>query len=118
MTKEMICIVCQNGCRLLVEKNGEEIRVAGAKCRKGEEFGRNEILDPKRVLCTTVKTVFKEHPFLSVKTSKEIPKEMLFPVLEELRKFRLGRKVGIGEVVIADILGTGADLIATEEMEI
>ena len=36
--KEIICIVCPNGCTLNVEKNGEEITVTGNKCKRGEEF--------------------------------------------------------------------------------
>ncbi|NLH54527.1 MAG: DUF1667 domain-containing protein [Acholeplasmataceae bacterium] len=110
---ELICIICPNGCRLTVKGNG--LKVEGAKCARGKEFARIEIENPRRVLCTTVKTVFSTHPYLSVRTSKEIPKDKLMQVMKEIKNFRLERKVGIGEAVIENLLGTGADLIATEE---
>jgi CxxC motif-containing protein len=38
---------------------------------------------------------------------------MLFPVLAEIAKLRPEAPVRRGQVLIADVLGTGADVIAT-----
>ena len=41
--KELICIVCPNGCHLKVdEENG--YNVTGNKCERGAEYGKAELL--------------------------------------------------------------------------
>ena len=52
--KELVCIVCPNGCRLRAyEEDG--CRVEGNACPRGEEYGKNELLYPVRVLTGTVR---------------------------------------------------------------
>jgi len=41
---------------------------------------------------------------------------MLFPVLAEIAKLRPEAPVRRGQVLIADVLGTGADVIATRSV--
>ena len=36
--KELTCIVCPNGCRLMVEEADGGFRVTGNRCKRGEEF--------------------------------------------------------------------------------
>ncbi|MDD4000093.1 MAG: DUF1667 domain-containing protein [Bacilli bacterium] len=117
MKKEMICIVCPNSCRLLTSFDDGVLKVEGAKCKRGIEFAQNEIQNPKRGLCTTVRTKVSGHLLTSVRTSKEVDKDMIFPIMEELRTFVLNKKVQIGETIISNILDTGVDIIATGEME-
>jgi CxxC motif-containing protein len=52
-----------------------------------------------------------------VRTDRAVPKEKLFEAMAEIKKFRLKKTVRVGEVVIPDIAGTGADLIATREVD-
>ena len=52
--KELICIVCPNGCHLKVdEENG--YNVTGNKCERGAEYGKAELLHPVRVVTSTVR---------------------------------------------------------------
>lgn len=115
--KEIVCIICPNSCRLQVETE-PELKVSGAKCKRGVEFAVQEIFDPRRSLTTTVKTIFPDYPVLSVSSSGDISKELIFPVMKEIRGFVLKRAVRIGEVVISNILDTGVDIIATSEVRI
>ncbi len=39
LNKEMICISCPLGCRLLVERDGDKIVVTGNLCKRGERYG-------------------------------------------------------------------------------
>ena len=39
----MVCIVCPNGCRLKVSRDGDKIDVQGAKCKRGVAFGTTEL---------------------------------------------------------------------------
>ena len=55
MKREMICISCPIGCHLTAEwENEETITISGNKCNRGEIYGREEILAPKRVVTATV----------------------------------------------------------------
>ena len=56
LERKMTCITCPTGCQLEVTRNADgELSITGAQCRRGEVYARNEILDPRRVLTTTVR---------------------------------------------------------------
>ena len=46
MEKEMICIVCPVGCHISV--NTETYEVKGNSCPRGEVYGKEELIAPKR----------------------------------------------------------------------
>lgn len=115
MTK-IICIVCPNGCHLEAEiVNGEAV-VSGNKCARGITFAKEELTAPKRSLTTTVATIFKEMPVVSVRTNGEIPKQMVLDAMVVLNKIKLDSKYKVGEVIVKDILNTGIDVIITTDM--
>ena len=47
--KEMTCIRCPMGCRLTVTKDGDQYTVTGNTCRRGEEYGIQDMSCPMRV---------------------------------------------------------------------
>lgn len=114
---EMICIGCPLGCKLTVNR-GEDgaISVSGNRCKKGERFAVDELTAPVRTVCSTVKTVFPEAPVLPVRTSKEIPKDRIFDVMAEINKTVVETRPRRGDAVIPNVLGLGADIIATSDM--
>ena len=48
-----------------------------------------------------------------VKTSEPIPKERIFDVMAEIQRQKAAAPVDCGQVLIKNILGLGADLVAT-----
>ncbi len=113
--KELICIVCPKGCHLTVdEENG--YAVSGNNCPRGEEYGKNEVIAPKRTITSTVKVSGGLYPRLPVKTDKPIPKELIFDAMKLLDEVELTAPVKVGDVVIENVLGTGASFIATRNM--
>lgn len=113
--KELICIVCPNGCRLKVdEENG--YAVTGNRCARGAEYGRVELLSPTRVVTSTVRCTGASHPRCPVKTDRPIPKERIFDVMEVLEGVSLAAPVSVGQVVIENVCGTGANIVATRGM--
>lgn len=115
--KEITCIVCPNGCKLrVIEKNGE-IFVEGNKCKRGKEFGINEIKNPLRSITSTVNTIFKEMPRLSVRTDGLIPKKEIFAVMSEISKVVITNPVDINEVIIENVLDTGVNIISTSSLK-
>ena len=121
MNKELTCIVCPNGCDLHIayEKSAETIEVLsveGALCKRGETYARQELIAPKRSIASSV-LVGGELPLVSVRTKGVIPKNMIFPVMKEIRKTVVKAPVEEGSVLIPDVLGLGIDVIATKRVE-
>lgn len=111
--KELICIGCPKGCHLKVdEENG--YKVTGNSCSIGAEYGYTELTNPQRVLTSTVET---DRGRIPVKTNKPIAKKLLFEAMEEIRKTKVSAPVHSGDIIIADFMGSGADLIATKGVE-
>ncbi len=114
--KELVCIVCPRGCRLQVdEDNG--YAVTGNSCPRGEEYGKNELQHPTRVLTTTVRVTGGVHRRLPVKTSTAIPKDLLFEAMEVANAVSVAAPVQPGQVIVENLLGTGADLVAGRGIE-
>ena len=114
--KDLICIICPNGCHLQVdEENG--FRVTGNACPKGEEYGRNELLHPTRVLTGTVRLHGGALPRCPVKTNGAIPKEKLLDAARALCGVDVTAPVRRGDVVLADVCGTGVDVVAARDFE-
>lgn len=110
--KKFVCIVCPVGCELQAKKSGDEIEVSGNLCPRGEQYAKNELTCPKRVVTSIVKC--DEDYYCSVKTTKEIEKSKINEVLVEISKIP-PKRYKYGEVIMKDILGTGADVVVTGE---
>ena len=111
--KELVCIVCPRGCTMTLEGEGKDVKVSGNSCKRGAEFAVSEMTEPKRTICTTVRTAFPDVPVLPVRVSKEIPKDKIFDVMAQINKVTVKERVIRGDTIIKDVLGLGADIIAT-----
>jgi CxxC motif-containing protein len=114
--RELLCIVCPNGCHLHVDETGGEIRVSGNKCKRGIAFAETEITHPMRSLTTTVRTNFAGVPVLPVRTAGEIPKGKIRELMGALNTITVAERLGIGEVVTENVLGLGVNVIATSNI--
>ena len=113
--KELICIVCPKGCHLKVdEENG--YAVTGNGCPRGAEYGRVELTNPTRVVTSTVRCAGGTHPRCPVKTDRAIPKGMMFDIMSALDEVELIAPVRVGQVVIENVCGTGANVVAARNM--
>lgn len=118
MTKrEMVCVSCPMGCAITVEldDNNEVISVTGNTCPRGDKYARQECTHPERMLTSTVKVEGGRLPVVPVKSASPIPKEMLFDTMKEVNKVTLKAPVTFGDVAVKDILGTGIDIVVTNE---
>jgi CxxC motif-containing protein len=115
---KVICITCPKGCRLDVTREGDTIlKVDNCGCKRGEEYVKAELTDPRRMVATTVKIKGGLHPLLPVYTAKPFPKPRIRELLGALQQVELKTPVGMGEVVVKDALGTGIDILASREMK-
>lgn len=113
--KELICIVCPKGCHLKVdEQNG--YAVTGNQCERGVVYGKKELTNPTRVITSTVRVQGAQIPRLPVKTDRDIPKKDIFPAMCLLDSVTVKAPVHCGDIIIPDILGTGANFVATRSL--
>ncbi|NLI53106.1 MAG: DUF1667 domain-containing protein [Clostridiales bacterium] len=113
--KEIVCIVCPNGCRVLCEPSDGGVRYSGYQCKRGLAYAEAELIRPMRTLTTSVKTAFADAPVVSVRTAGEIEKSKLREVAGELGKLTLSKRVKIGDVVAQNVCGTGVDVVCTSD---
>ena len=111
--RELTCIVCPRGCALLAElsEEGAVLSVTGNACKRGVAYAEAECTNPTRTVTSTVKCT--DGSIVSCKTSSPIPKGMIFSVMKEINSVRAEAGLSIGDVIIRDVLGTGADVVAT-----
>jgi CxxC motif-containing protein len=88
----------------------------GNKCRKSDEFVKQELIEPMRVLTTTVRIQGARWPIIAVRTDKPVPKRLFPLIMSLLRRIKLQAPVGMLDLVVKDVAGTGANVIATRSM--
>jgi len=85
-------------------------------CKKGKEYAQDEVTNPTRMV-TAVLAVEGSFEPLSVKTRQFIPKEKIFDCLKEIYSSNVSLPVSIGDVIVADVCGTGVDVVATKHLQ-
>ena len=120
MLKEVkiTCIGCPLGCMVTLSMGdkGEIIDITDNKCKEGQKYVLEEYQHPVRVLTATVLTQDSHQPLLSVRTSKPIAKNTLVKVMPVLAQIKARPPIKMGEVIKANILSSGADVIATSDL--
>jgi CxxC motif-containing protein len=112
--KDLICIVCPKGCHLSVDEN--TYAVTGQGCTRGAEYGRSELMDPRRVITSTVPVRGALYKRCPVKTNAPIPKAMIVQAMRLLDNVELTAPVKAGQVVVENVCGTGIPFITTREL--
>jgi CxxC motif-containing protein len=112
--KEMICIVCPRGCHLKIDENTLEAQ--GNTCPRGEEYAKNEIVSPMRTITGSVGISGGIHPRLAVRTNRAVPKSKMFEIMAALHACKVHAPVKRGDVIIENVCGTGANVIASRDM--
>ncbi len=118
-SQDLVCIVCPIGCRLTITKddsNENGYVVEGNVCKRGEAYAIKELTAPTRMIPTTVRIKEGFLPRLPVRTSAPVPKELIFQCMDEINKVAVEAPVKMGDVIVANILDTGVDIIATRSM--
>ena len=116
-TKEMVCIVCPNGCHLTVTGAADALTVTGYRCPRGEAFARAELTCPMRSLTTTVRLCGGCLSVLPVRTDGELPKGSIRAAMAQLNGITVQAPVTCGQIILKDLAGSGVDAIATASMD-
>ena len=87
-TEELVCITCPRGCLLTAQETDGGIEISGNFCPRGEEYGKQELTNPVRVLTALMRLQDNTHPKAPVHR---------------------------GDILIRDLCGTGSNVIATRD---
>ncbi len=111
--RNLICIVCPRGCALEVSfgADGAIEAITGNGCKRGITYAENECTHPVRTVTSTVKCL--DGAIVAVKTSEAIPKERMTDVMREINRTRAKNETKIGDVIIKNVCGLEADIVAT-----
>ena len=112
--KELTCIICPRGCRLKVDDN---MNVTGNFCMRGAMYAKQELTDPRRSITSIMRVSNRENLMVSVKTNKDISKAKIFEVLKAIENVSVQAPIHIGDVLVKNAADSGADIIATKEVE-
>ncbi len=119
-TRELLCILCPNGCRLEVGViQGETLAVVGVSgnlCDKGPEWAEQEILNPVRSISSSIRVRRGRFPLVSVKTSVPIPRTKILDVMQEIRECVVDAPVLVGDRLIEGPAGTDCSVVATRHV--
>ena len=115
MIKNITCVTCPMGCSVNVEisETGEIISVTGNTCKRGDLYARNEVTHPKRSLATTVRVEGGVYNVVPCKSSEDLPKEKIFDCMQAINSARVNAPVKLGDILVADVCGTGINIVAT-----
>ena len=117
MKKQFTCIVCPNGCEIEAEiLHGQVNAVTGQSCPRGGQYVRQELTAPRRTIATSVLVNGGELPVTSVRLTRAIAKNMIFQVMDEIKKVVLTAPVQAGTVILYNVCGTESDVIVTKNV--
>lgn len=127
------------GCHLSIERLSEnDIAVTGNRCARGEQYAREEMLSPRRVVTATCKvapssiattpaSIAAAAPIdavadlskprrIPLRTKAAFPRERIPELLALIYGLEMELPVRRGQAAIADALGTGIDVIVARTM--
>lgn len=115
-TEIITCINCPVGCRMEVTlEDGAVVSVKGNTCKRGENYAHQECVQPLRMI-TAVAPVEGSIMPVSCKTRTPIPKDKIEACMRAIDDLHLTAPIKAGDVLIADVCGTGVDVIATKSV--
>ena len=103
------CIICPVGCELEITKQGDEYIVTGNNCLRGSEYGKSEMIAPKRVVTAII---YGQNQICSVKTDKPVDKDKINELLCFLNNAPK-QTYKIGDVVFKNPLNLDCNVIIT-----
>ena len=113
---ELVCIQCPRGCMLTVTKEADQWYVAGNTCARGPVYAIQEVTDPMRIITALMRLEGTEKP-VSVKTDRPVPKEKMMACVKAMYSVRPPAPVYCGDILIENLCGTGANVVATRDSE-
>ncbi len=107
------CTVCPIGCKMTIENDV----VSGNTCKRGEVYAKNELTNPVRVITTTISVLNGVNKRVPVKTSTAVNRYANYDIMNIVKGLTIEAPIKCGDIVYKNILETGADLVATRDID-
>ena len=115
--KEVVCVVCPSGCIVNIEYKGNEVvQIIGNKCKKGVEFAKEEAIDPKRILTTTLGIDSINFRRIPVRSNKPVSRDKILNITREIKRIKVKPAIKMGDVIAKNFMDTGIDIIASMDI--
>jgi CxxC motif-containing protein len=114
--EKVICVTCPKGCTLMVTREGNTIVKVENGCKRGHEYAKQELIDPRRMVATSVRIKGGIHPLMPVYTSAPFSKPRIQELLALIRETEVQAPVALDQVIIENALGSGVNIVASREM--
>jgi len=116
--EKIICIGCPLGCEttLKIDDQRKVIKITGYKCKEGRQFVLEEYRSPVRVLTATVLTQNSARPLFPVRTNRPLLKTQLKEAAKALIGVKVKPPIRVGQIILPNIMNTGVDVIATDDL--
>lgn len=111
-TDGITCLICPNGCNLKQSSTGD---IEGNLCEKGIEFFKDEIINKKRSITSTVK-IKNSKDRLPVKTSKPLEFKYIYEAVNIIDNMEVSSPVKMGDIIIENILNTGVNIVSCRDI--
>lgn len=119
MEKTITCTVCPQGCQInVIGNNGTIESITGFACNRGKRFATDEFIHPMRIFTSTMKINNFDEPLIPVRSDALVPKEKLFDCMKVVREKTVSAPIQPGQVLVANILNLGCNIIASKGTEI
>ncbi len=110
----VVCTVCPTGCEMTVRRGEHDaILVEGNLCKRGLVYAEAEVTNPLRTLTTTIRLCGSDRPLLPVRTNQPVPRARLREIVREINGMAFTAPISLGQVLVRNVVGTGADIVAT-----
>lgn len=109
--KILTCIVCPVGCKIKIDQEGN---IQGARCDRGVNFVKRELLSSERILTTTVRVERGIVKVIPVKSSRPLPKDRLRDIVKRISGISVSAPINRGDIVYKD---EDVELIATRSVQ-
>ena len=116
-SKKIDCIICPIGCEISVIFKDTGFCVKGNRCIKGEKYAIDEMVNPKRIITSTIKIKNGFLNRLPVRSDKSIPRDEIFKILEIINSISIDAPIKMGDIIINNVLGLNVNIIASRSMD-
>jgi CxxC motif-containing protein len=114
--KEIYCVTCPKGCKLSITMDGKQIIDVEHGCNRGKDYAHEELINPKRMVATSVQVEGGLHPLVAVYTSAPISKTLIRPLLDTLRGVHVEAPVRMGQILVENVLDSGVNVVASRSV--
>ncbi|WMJ83960.1 DUF1667 domain-containing protein [Oscillospiraceae bacterium LTW-04] len=117
--QNLTCIGCPLGCPLQVTMDDAAVvKVEGHTCPRGDAYARKEVINPTRIVTSTVRVKGSKNYIgtVSVKTTSDIPKNKIFDCIKDIKNLTVSAPIRIGDVIKTNVAETGVNIVATKNV--